>query len=145
MQNDPRLWSASPHRASAVLIHLPRLYEVTLIDISVHGVLVGLNGNADIGVGDQTRLRVLTEKGNQAFEVEAVVVHRSEQGIGLEIKAIDVHAKSSVRRMIETNLGDLELASRTLPDLLEANFSAYPTAASGQPRPWHASERASAI
>ncbi len=75
MQNDSRLFSRPPYRASAVLIHLPYLYEVTLIDISVHGALVGPMGNVEIGVGDQTRLRVLTEKGNQAFEVEALVAH----------------------------------------------------------------------
>jgi hypothetical protein len=145
MQNDPRLRSTFPYRANAVLIHLPRLYEVTLIDISVHGVLVAPNCNAEIGVGDQARLRVLTEKGNQAFEVEAVVVHRSEQGIGLEIKAIDDHAKSSVRRLIETSLGNLDLASRSLPVLLEANFSAYPTGATGRARPGYGSGHASAI
>ena len=127
MQNDPRLFSRFPYCANAVLIHLPRLYEVTLIDISVHGVLVGLKGSAEIRVGDQTRLRVLTEKGNQAFEVEALVAHRSEQGIGLEISSIDHHAKSRLHRMIENNLGTPDLASRTLPVLLKANFSASPT------------------
>jgi hypothetical protein len=127
MQNDPRLFSRFSYRANAVLIRLPRIYDVTLIDISVHGALVGLKGDAEIGVGDQTRLRVLTEKGNQAFEVEALVVHRSEQGIGLEIDAIDHHAKSTLHRLIEMNLGTLDLASRTLPALLKANFSASAT------------------
>src|SRR3972149_10770568 len=88
MQNDPRLFSRFPYRANAVLIRLPHLYEVTLIDISAHGALVGMKGNAEIRVGDQTRLRVLTEKGYQAFEVEALVAHRSEQGIGLEIGSL---------------------------------------------------------
>ncbi len=122
MQDNPRLFSRFPCRASAILIHLPRLYEVTLIDISEYGVLVRPKENVEIEVGDQTRLRVLTEKGNQAFEVDAFVVHRSEQGIGLEINVIDHHAKSALRRLIEMNLGTLDLASRTLPVLLEANF-----------------------
>jgi len=128
MQTDVRLCSRFPYRANAVLIHLPRVYEVTLIDISVHGALVGLNGNAEIRVGDHTRLRVLTEKGNQAFEVEALVAHRSEQGIGVEINSIHYHAKSALHRLIEINLGTLDLASRTLPALLKANFSTSPTA-----------------
>jgi hypothetical protein len=67
---------------------------------------------------------VLTEKGNQAFEVEAFVWHRSAEGIGLEFYSIDQHAKSALRRLIEMNLGTLDLATRTLPALLKANFSA---------------------
>jgi len=132
MQSDSRLFSRFPYRANAVLICLPHLYEVTLIDISERGVLVGPDGNVGIGIGDQTRLRVLTEKGNQAFEVEALVAHRSEQGIGLAINAIDRHAKNTLQRMIEMNLGTPDLALRTLPALLRENFSArtaYPACA----------------
>lgn len=131
MQNDPRLLSRFPYCANAELIRLPNLYEVTLIDISEHGALLGPKGNVNIGVGDQTRLRVLTEKGNQAFEVGAVVAHRSEQLIGLEINAIDHHAKSTLRRMIEMNLGTPNLATRSLPVLLKANFSASPAPSGG--------------
>ncbi len=121
MHHDPRLFSRFPYRANAVLICLPRLYEVTLIDISAHGALVKQKGNVEIVVGDQTRLRVLTEKGNQAFEVEALVAHRSEQGVGLEFGCIDHHAKKTLYRLIEMNLGTLDLASRSLPVLLKAN------------------------
>jgi hypothetical protein len=124
MQNDLRLLSRFPYCANAELIRLPHLYDVTLIDISEHGALLGPKGNVNIGVGDQTRLRVLTEKGNQAFEVEAFVWHRSAEGIGLEFYSIDQHAKSALRRLIEMNLGTLDLATRTLPALLKANFSA---------------------
>jgi hypothetical protein len=110
---------------------LPDLYEVTLIDISEHGALLGPKKNVRIGIGDQTRLRLLTQKGNQAFEVDAFVWHRSEEGIGLEFYSIDQHAKSSLRRLIEMNLGTLELASRSLPNLLRQNFLASATSSIG--------------
>jgi hypothetical protein len=126
MQNDLRRFSGFPYRANAVLIRLPHLYEVTLIDISVHGALVGLKGNAEIMVGDQTRLRVLTERGNQAFEVEALVAYRLEQDIGLKMSFIDHHANRTLHRLIEMKLGNPDLASRTLPILLKANFFAGP-------------------
>jgi hypothetical protein len=106
---------------------------VTLIDISLHGVLVELNSNAEIGAGDQARLRVLTEKGNQAFEIDALVAHRLGQFIGLEISAIDHHARSTLRQLIEMNLGTLEPAARTLPALLEENIAWSSTFSSGQP------------
>ncbi len=129
MQSVSRLSSRFPYRASAVLIRLPHLYEVSLIDVSLHGVLVGLDGHADIGSGDQLRLRVLTEKGNQACEIEVVVAHRSERLIGLEIGSIDSHARNTLRQLIEMNLGTLELAARTLPVLLKANNSCASTPA----------------
>jgi hypothetical protein len=126
MKNDPRLFPRFPYRTNAVLICLPCLHEVTLIDICAHGALVRPEGNTEIRVGDQTRLRVLTEKGNQAFEVEALVAHRSDQGIGVEFGCIDHHAKSTLQRLIEMNLGTSDLAARTLPALLDANFCAAP-------------------
>ena len=145
MQNDAQLLSRFPYHANAVLIRLPRLYEVTLIDISAHGALVGLKGNAEIMVGDQTRLRVLTEKGNQAFEVEALVAYRLEQSIGLKMSSIDHHAKRTLHRLIEMNLGTPDLDSRTLPALLKANCFAGPAPSAGRAHPWHGSEHASAI
>ena len=129
MQSVSRQPSRFPYRASAVLICLPHLYEVTLIDVSLHGVLVGLDGHAEIGAGDRLRLRILTEKGNQACEVETLVVHRSEGQIGLEIRSIDCHARNTLRQLIEMNLGTLELAVRTLPALLKANSSSVSTPA----------------
>lgn len=128
MHDEPRLLSRSPCRANAVLICLPHLFEVTLIDISVHGALVRIKGNVEVRVGDETRLRVLTEKGNQAFEAEALVAHRSQHIVGLEISAIDHHAAGALQRLIGKDPGSPDLASRTLPVLLQANCAASPTA-----------------
>ena len=122
MQNDLRRHSRFPYSAKAELIRLPHLYEVTLIDISEHGVLIRSNAKTRIAVGDQIRLRLLTEKGNQAFEVEALVAHRSEEIAGLEISSIDRHARRSLHQLIQMNLGTPELASRTLATLLQANL-----------------------
>ena len=122
MQNDLRRHSRFPYSARAELIRLPHLYEVTLIDISEHGVLIRSNAKTGIEVGDQIRLRLLTEKGNQAFEVEVLVAHRSEELAGLEISAIDRHARRSLHQLIQMNLGTPELASRTLAALLQANL-----------------------
>lgn len=127
MQNGTRLVPRFPYRANAMLIRLPRMYEVTLIDISAHGALVALQGNVEFKIGDQIRLRLLTEKGYQALEAAALVVHRSEQGIGLEIGPIDRHARNTLHRLIEMNLGTADLAARTLPALLRGNFSANQT------------------
>lgn len=135
MQPDPRPFCRFPFRADAVLIRLPHIYEAALIDISEHGVLVEAKANSGIGVGDQIRLRVLSEKGNQAFEVEALVAHLSEQGIGLEIDCIDRHAKSTVHRLIEMNLGTLDLAARTLPILLKENVSVSPARSTVRAQP----------
>ena len=129
MQDEPRLVSGFPYRANAVLICLPHLWEATLIDISLHGALVWIKGNVEIRVGDETRLRVLTEKGNQAFEAEALVAHRAQHIVGLEISAIDHHATSALQRLTGMNPNFPDLASRTLPVLLQANGAASPAAA----------------
>jgi len=129
MQIESRRLPAFACCANAVLIRLPQLYEVTLIDISAHAALVAMKGRAEIKPGDQARLRVLTEKGNQAFEVQARVAHRSQLGVGLEIGAIDQHARNRLQRLIGVNPGAPELAARTLADLVEAHSLAHPAPA----------------
>ncbi|HUX25681.1 MAG TPA: PilZ domain-containing protein [Burkholderiales bacterium] len=145
MGNDRRQFSGLAHRASAVLICLPQLYEVALIDISARGALVETRGKVEIKPGDRARLRVLTEKGNQAFEAEVLIVHCSELGIGLEIEAIDHHASCGLQRLIGTNSGGADLTARTLPELIEANFCANTAPAVARARPGGASRRASAL
>jgi hypothetical protein len=129
MQDDPRLIPGLTCHANAALIRLPHLCEATLIDISMHGALVWLQGIVDIKVGDEARLRVLTERGNHAFEVQALVAHRCERIVGLEISAIDQHSRGSLQRMIGINPDTPDLASRSLPVLLKSNLGASPMSA----------------
>lgn len=124
MRNDSRMFAAFPYRANAVLVCLPHLYDVVLIDISEHAALVWATGNAGIRRGAVARLRVLTENGNQAFELRTVVAHSSGHGIALEIDAIDRHARDSLQRLLGADRGAPQLASRTLSDLIEANSQA---------------------
>jgi PilZ domain len=145
MGNNRRRFCGLAHRASAVLICLPQLYEVALTDISAHGALVETRGKVEIEPGDRTRLRVLTEKGNQAFEVEALVVHCWELGFGLEIDAIDHHARRGLQRLIGTNSGGPQAAERTLSDLIAANFCASTTPAVARAHPGCADAQASAL
>ncbi|MFA5914576.1 MAG: PilZ domain-containing protein [Burkholderiales bacterium] len=131
MQNDARRFSRFSARADAVLVCLPRIYEGTLIDISEQGALLRLDGKVEIQLGDQTRLRVLTAKGNQAFEVRARLAYRSGQNIGLQIDIVDQYAKGSLYRLIGMRPDAADLAARSLPDLIDAGFRADPMPSAG--------------
>jgi len=126
MQDDPRSYSGFPYHTNAILICLPHICEATLVDVSAHGALVSIETNAAIRVGDEARLRVLTDKGNHAFEVDALVAHRSGRLVGLAFNAMDQHAKNTLHRLIGMNLGDPEFAARSLQVLLNANPGAVP-------------------
>ena len=126
MQNDARLFSRLSWCADAVLICLPRIYEATLIDISEQGALLRRDGEVDIEIGAQTRLRVLTQKGNQAFEVHGRLAYRSGRNIGLQIDIVDQYARGSLRRLIGMRPDAADLAARSLPDLIEAGLCADP-------------------
>jgi hypothetical protein len=126
MRNDSRLFAAFPYRANAVLICLPRLYDVALIDISMHAALIAFEGTAEIRPGDQAPLRVLTEKGNQAFEVPARVAHRTGSRIALAIGVIDRHTRGSLQRLLGAGSSAPDLASRSLSELIDANGGASP-------------------
>lgn len=142
MQSDPRRSPEPAHRANAVLIHLPRLYEVALIDASLRGALIGTRKLVEIELGEQVRLRVLTERGNQAFEVEARVAHRAEIGIGLEFDTVDQHARRSLQRLIGTDRSAGDPAARTLGDLIEAHCYALLASEALAPRPAQGADHA---
>lgn len=124
MLNDSRLFAAFPYRANAVLVCLPRLYDVALIDISMYGALIGFEGNAEIRPGEQAPLRVLTEKGNQAFEVQARVAHRAGSRIALAIDVTDRHTRGLLQHLLGAGANALNLASRSLSELIDANGGA---------------------
>ncbi len=88
MEIERRRFSRSPFHANAVLVTAAREHPVTLVDISEHGVLVQQKERVDIDIGDQIKLRVLTENGGGTFEASALVVRRADQHIALEISKL---------------------------------------------------------
>ena len=132
-------------RCGAVLIKLPRLYEAALIDISLRAALLEPNERFEGGVGEPMRLRVLTERGNQACEVQAVIAYRSELGIGL---AIDVSERNAMRSLYRQTGGYFaltdRLAERSLAELVEAYLGMTARGVSATTRPVCADALASA-
>ncbi len=88
MELERRRYSRSPFHANAMLITPAHEHSVTLVDISEHGVLIQQKESVDVEIGDQIKLRVLTENGGGTFEAEALVVRRADAHIGLEISAL---------------------------------------------------------
>jgi hypothetical protein len=129
MRNSSLSFSRLANCANAVLIRLPHLHEVTLLDLSLHAAMVASSGYVDVVVGDAVRLRVLTPRGNCAFEVDASVAYRAAEYIGLQIASVDAHARSALLRLVEMKHGSAASAARTLPALLEAHRSCVAGAA----------------
>jgi len=104
------------YTAEAVLAGEGKLYVCKIIDLSLKGCLLDFGGDWS---GSQEKLYTLTLKLSDEVSIvmELAVVHAAGPQIGFKCLHIDIDSISSLRRLVELNLGDSELLERELAAL----------------------------
>jgi hypothetical protein len=96
--------------------------RVRLLDLSLHGALVNLDGEAQgtpAGDGTPCRLRVpLAPDLDILLDTRIARVTGSE--LGLAVERLDLDSAQHLKRLVELNLGDDELLHRDLAALFES-------------------------
>jgi hypothetical protein len=88
-----------------------------LIDISAKGALIEASEGAMPGVGESIQLTVPLDQGDEVIRMVLSVVRTTPDRIGCRCEEIDLDSITHIRRLLELNLGDAELASRELSEL----------------------------
>jgi hypothetical protein len=93
-------------------------YDSSLIDISLNGALIhrpdGWNGKS----GDGATISIhLGESEDEEIIMEGTVTHVDENGLGLRCTHIDMNSITHLRRLLELNLGDMEVLERDMEAL----------------------------
>lgn len=94
--------------------------SVKIQDISLNGALLSIDTQ---GVVFSKKLGLLSFKLNEAEEkikMNVVVVSQEENDIHVQCQGIDIDSVSSLRRLIELNLGDDEQLNKELSKLSRA-------------------------
>jgi hypothetical protein len=107
-----------PYHARGILILLPRIVEVTLLDMSSSGAHVFLNQACDVQMGQYGSLRILNCAGRQVLEVDASVHWNSANHLGLALANMTPGIERALRTMVAMNLGTESLLKRDLSALL---------------------------
>lgn len=104
-----------------VQLHLGQdVHPAHLLDIALKGALVELRQPVTAVRGKACKLTLNLGNAGEAIVMEGVVVHRAGRHIGIECRHIDVDSLTSLRRLVELNLGDVKLLDRELSYLFDS-------------------------
>lgn len=88
-----------------------------MIDISLKGALVELQGNMEKNKGDLCKLMLHLPGSESVITMETEVRHIEKSHLGLHCVSIDVDSITHLRRLMELNMGDPGLLERELLSL----------------------------
>ena len=118
--NDQRLFSRIPFHA-VVQLHLgPDVHPAHLLDIALKGALVELQQPVADLRGKDCQLKLNLGRDGEAIVMDGVVAHQEGQHVGIKCRHIDVDSLTSLRRLMEFNLGDVTLLDRELSHLFDS-------------------------
>ena len=84
-----------------------------LIDISLQGALIAACSGATPEAGTPCKLTISL---NESDEIKIIMIgtiaHKIENRVGIYCKSIDIDSMTHLRRLVEYNLGDADLANR---------------------------------
>lgn len=94
-----------------------RALRVRLIDIALRGALVETEELLPPVLQQDCCLLLSLDSALQQIEMHGRIVHQEGTRLGIECRSIDVDSLTTLRRMLELNLGDPELVNRELSQL----------------------------
>jgi len=116
---EQRKFSRIKFNADAFLDFAGEHWQVELLDLSLHGVLLQSAYRETLSVGgDVTVFVALGESDNIVFHGK--VAHLHVDHIGVVCEHMDVDSISQLRRVVELNLGDDALLQREIAALVES-------------------------
>lgn len=114
---DRRRFSRIPFEARVILGDGTTEWQSQLMDISLKGALI--DRPAEYHPEPGTSVTVSIHAPDDAFiiRMEGSVEHEESSFVGIECRSIDVDSATSLRRLVELNLGDSSLLNRELAEL----------------------------
>lgn len=90
-----------------------------LVDISLQGALIAACSGATPEEGTPCTLKIsLDDAGDNQIIMQGTIAHKIENRVGIFCNSIDVDSMAHLRKLVEYNLGDIELVDRDLSALI---------------------------
>lgn len=94
-------------------------YVCELVDISIQGALIAACSGATPTAGTPCQLTIsLDETDENKIIMIGTVARKIENRVGIHCESIDVDSMTHLRRLVEYNLGDVELVNRDFEALI---------------------------
>jgi hypothetical protein len=95
-------------------------WVTSVIDLSLKGALVKMPEQCHCQVGDPVILDIILNPDGTEIQMQASIAHKENDHIGLKCDHIDIDSITHLRRLIELNMGDMEMLNRELHELGES-------------------------
>ncbi len=119
-----RYFSRVPFSANVELQLQDRGMHVQLIDIALKGALVKVSPHHALVPQASCRLVLQLTDGGEPIVMTGKIAHLEGEFVGIESLNIDLSSLTQLRRLIELNTGDAELADRELAHLFTPRHTA---------------------
>lgn len=93
-------------------------WEGTILDLSLHGVLINRPADIQAERNDPFILEVMLNASEIKLQMMVLVAHVHDSYIGFEVDHIDLESMTHLRRILELNLGDPALLEREINEML---------------------------
>ena len=94
-------------------------YTCELVDISVQGALIAACSGATPDTGTPCKITIkLDETKEHQIIMLGRVARKIENRVGIHCESIDVDSMTHLRRLVEYNLGDVEMVNRDFDALI---------------------------
>ncbi len=113
---DNRHFHRIAHDAPAVVSLGDEVWKARTLDLSLKGCLLELGSAPTPAIGDPCLIAIHLNEEIQ-IAMTATLVHRENGRAGFKCEHIDLDSVSTLRRLVELNLGDPELLDRDLEAL----------------------------
>ena len=119
--DDRRKFSRILFAASAYIAQDEQTWRTKILDLSLNGALIELPSGYTGQLNSILMLEFVLPDSDIKLKMEAAIVHKTPEHLGLKCTHTDVESISHLRRIIELNIGDADLLNRELEMLINAN------------------------
>ncbi|MDH4275625.1 MAG: PilZ domain-containing protein [Gammaproteobacteria bacterium] len=117
---EKRRFSRIHFQAAVSISGGPALWHASLLDISLKGILVNRpNHFPQTSLGETFKIDVKPADAPYSIRMVAKAMHIENGHIGFQCVSIDLDSITHLRRLVELNLGDVNLLERELAHLVE--------------------------
>ncbi|AZL86140.1 PilZ domain-containing protein [Aliivibrio salmonicida] len=116
-----RKFSRVVYQSSITLIQEIQQWKGSLIDLSLHGLLIQLSDHCEIELNNQVIAHFTLNDSDIHIIAECEIIQKTNNMLRLCISHIDIDSISHLKRLIELNVGNDELLLRQLSELTEPN------------------------
>ncbi|WP_426415955.1 PilZ domain-containing protein [Aestuariirhabdus sp. LZHN29] len=113
---DRRHFTRFAFDADSVISQGGKRWPVTLIDVSLKGVLVQLGDDCDLVLDTPTTINITLDNDHH-IEMQLEFAHERDGHTGFSCQQIDIDSITLLKRLAELNLGDHQLLERELSAL----------------------------